>query len=135
MPQVELNYLAILVAAIASMVIGAAWYSMALFGKPWMAAVGKKEEDLKQGEKTGYVMAAVGALVMAYILAHFVDYTGSATLFDGAKTGFWIWLGFVATTKMVNDKFSGRPPTLTLIDGGYNLVSLLVMGAILATWQ
>ena len=42
----DLNAWAILAATVAGMVIGAAWYSPLLFGKAWLTALGKTEEEL-----------------------------------------------------------------------------------------
>ena len=74
-------------------------------------------------------------LVMAYVLAHFVVYTKSTTVATGLQCGFWTWLGFVATSIGTNYLFERRPLRLFLVNSGYNLVSLLGMGAVLAVWQ
>ncbi len=132
MPVVSINYVSIIVAAVAAMAIGAAWYSPILFAKQWMKLVDKSEADLKKNANQGYLLTAVAWLVVAYILAHFVSYTNADTISTGAITGFWAWLGFVATTGAINTAFSGRPWKLWLIDNGYHLVALIVMGAIIA---
>lgn len=137
MPQVDLNYVAILVAAIAHMLLGMVWYSPALFGKSWMKLLGKSEHDIKKMSNratNGYILTFVSALVMSYVLAHFVDYTVSTTALAGVETGFWLWLGFVATTGMINFIWQDKHRNLYIIDNGYHLVSLMVMGAILAMW-
>lgn len=133
---VSVNYTAVVVAAVAHMAIGAAWYSPMLFAKQWMGAVGKTKESMEIGKKKMgkyYGATALLALLTSYVLAHFVVYTGSTTIADGLQTGFWIWLGFVATVGLVQTIFAGRPLKLFYIDGGYHLVSLMVMGAILAS--
>ncbi|HYU64967.1 MAG TPA: DUF1761 domain-containing protein, partial [Candidatus Paceibacterota bacterium] len=72
MPQVTLNYWAILVAAVAQMVIGALWYGP-LFGKMWMHLTHRTMDDMKgQSAGSAYAMGFVVALVSAYVLAHFV---------------------------------------------------------------
>lgn len=139
MIQVPINFWAVLVSALVSMAIGAGWYSPILFAKPWMKLVGKTEESMKQTapQKMAamYIATFASFLVMAYILAHFVVYTQSKTVLDGLQTGWWSWLGFVATTSLINSLFAGRPWKLYLIDVGYFLVSLLGMGIILAVWR
>lgn len=134
MPGIEINYLAVLVAAGINMIIGALWYSPLFFAKEWAHLVGKRMEELRGNPIFGYGVATLGALIMAYILAHFVQYTGSTTLAEGAATGFWIWLGFVAVTSATNSMFAGRPWGLWRIDAGYFLVVLIVNGALLAMW-
>lgn len=132
-PVSDINFLAVVVSALAAMAIGMLWYSPALFAKPWMKAVGKKSEDLG-GSNTGYAFSAMTALVTAYILAHIIDYTGSVTLLQGLVTGFWIWLAFVAPAIGVDIVYSARPRELFYINAGYHLAYLLVMGAILSVW-
>lgn len=135
MPSADVNYLGVLVAAILSMVVGAFWYSPGVFGKQWMGLIGKKQKDLEKGGSAAYGVAAIGFLLMAYVLAHFVDYTGATTLVRGLEVGFWSWLGFVAPATAINAAFSLRPRQLWLIEAGYFLVSLLVSGAVLAVWR
>ncbi len=132
MPTVTINYVAVVIATVAAMAIGAVWYSPVLFAKEWMKLVGKSESDLKKNATQGYVLTAVAWLVVAYILAHFIGYTNSDTFMNGAVTGFWAWIGFTATTGAINTAFSGRSWKLWVIDNGYHLVALLVMGAIIA---
>lgn len=131
-----INLLTVLVAALINMVIGALWYSPVLFAKPWMKLIGKKEADMNmKGAQKYYLITFVGALVMAYILAHFIIYTNSMNWMKGAQTGFWVWLGFVATTQLPDYLFAGRPLKLYAINSGYYFVSLLLMGALLAVWR
>src|SRR5437763_1418970 len=107
MPSVDINYWAVLVAAVINMVVGSIWYSKALFAKEWMKLTGRKTEEMGGGG-TGYGVAIIGALIQAWILAHFVTYAGSTTFADGLVTAFWLWLGFVAITTAVNFVFEGR---------------------------
>lgn len=133
MPAVHINLLAVLVAAVVNMIIGALWYSPLLFSKLWMREVGKKMEDIGQSGPA-YALTMVGALVAAYVLAHFVAYAQAVTLMDGVKTGFWAWLGFVVPTHGATHLFEGKSLNLYLITIGYHLVALMVMGGILAVW-
>ena len=68
MQDVDINYVAVVVAALVPMFLGALWYSTALFARPWMRAVDRTQEELK-GAQLGYVISAVGALLMSYALA------------------------------------------------------------------
>lgn len=135
MPGLEINYTAVFVAALLNMAIGAFWYSRLLFAKQWMHLIGRTAADLqKQGHKV-YWVAAVGALIQAYILSHFVQYAGATNFTEGAVTGFWLWLGFVAVSSAVNTAFSSRPWGLWKIDSGYFLVVLVITGGLLSVWQ
>ncbi|MFQ5797138.1 MAG: DUF1761 domain-containing protein [Bacteroidota bacterium] len=137
MAEVDINLLAVLVAAIASMIVGAVWYSPALFAKRWLALMKKSEAELEQMKKKApraYALSFVGALVMSYVLAHIVDCAQATTVAGGLESGFWLWLGFVGTTNLSGVLFEDRPTGLYLINMGHYLVSLLIMGAILAVW-
>ena len=134
MPSVDINIWAVLVAAVISMVAGSVWYSKGLFGKEWAKLAGRKLEDMTSSA-SGYGIAALGSLVQACILAHFVTYTGSTTFWDGLVTGFWLWLGFVAVVTAINLVFEGKSWALWRINTGYFLVVLLINGGLLAAWR
>jgi hypothetical protein len=134
MSDVSLNFVAILVATIAGMGIGALWYSPVLLGNQWMKAMGKNKEELGKGANTAYMWSGLGTLLLAYILAHFVDYAGATSAMLGALTGFWAWLGFVVPTGLNTVVYEGRSKNIYWINMGYHLVEFVVMGAILAAW-
>jgi hypothetical protein len=132
MPMTDVNLFAVLGATVAGQIIGALWYSRFLFGRGWPGAPGTGDEQARQ--VIPHVGSFVSALIMAFVLAHFVAANLADTAAQGAETGFWIWFGFVLTTRAVHDFLSGRPKELFLIDSGLYLVVLVVMGAILAVW-
>jgi len=130
------NYLAVLISAVAAWIAGAAWY-MAL-AKPWMAALGKTPEEIEECKNKPmsslpFVYAFVAAAIMAWALAGLLGHLGpgQVTLRNGIVSGAFCWLGFVFTTMLVNNSFAQRGPKLLLIDGGYWLVVLALMGAII----
>ena len=134
MQEVDLNWYAVVVAALVPMVLGALWYSPVLFAKPWMRAAGRTMEDM-QGAQLGYVISAVGALLSSYALARIVHWAEVDDLWNGGLVGLLIWVGFVATVLAVTTYWGGRPRSLWLINAGYQLVSLAIMGAILGAWS
>ena len=135
--QVSVNYLAVLAAAIASMVIGFIWYGP-LFGKQYMALMNfdnkKMQEMKKKGMSKTYALAFLTSLIMGYVLAHFVDYVQASTIADAAVLGFWLWIGFFATTQLGVVLWEGKPVKLYIINTLHYLVTLVVMSAILAVW-
>ena len=129
-----INYLAIALAAIAAFGFGAIWYRV--LAKPWMAAIGKTKQDVKaSGAPTAvlFLVTFVAQLVMAWVLAGVIGHLGpgQVTLRNGLISGGLLWLGFVATTMVVNYGFQGAKRTLTAIDGGHWLAVLLIQGAII----
>lgn len=129
---VHINVIGILLAVIAGMVIGAVWYG--IFSAQWIKAMGKKKADIK-GTIGSYILQTVYALITAYILTHFIDYTGARTLVAGAETGFWLWFGFVATTSAGTNLWENKNWNLWLINNGNYLLTLMAMGAILALYK
>ncbi|UCH10365.1 MAG: DUF1761 domain-containing protein [Fidelibacterota bacterium] len=140
MTPVDINYLAVLVVAVVHFALGALWYSPVLFATPWMSVIGKTREQIEaevRGDRMiqSYGFTFVAYLVMAYILSHIVDYTAADSIWTGALSGFWMWLGFVATTILTVDLFENRGWKHYLIHVGYHLVGIVIMGAILAVWS
>lgn len=132
---VSINYLAVLVAAIVSMVIGFLWYGP-LFGKQWMQLMNFDKKKINEAKKKGmgkiYTLAFLTTLIMSFVLAHFVDYVEAKTITDGIILGFWVWIGFLATTQIGSVLWEGKPVKLYLINTLHYLVTLAVMAAILA---
>ncbi|HKN34494.1 MAG TPA: DUF1761 domain-containing protein [Terriglobales bacterium] len=141
MEIVGIRLLPVLVAAIATMVIGFLWYSPVLFARPWMLAMGYDPNDkarldeMRKGAGRTYAIAFLASLMSAFVLAKIVDLTTVNSVRYGMKVGFAIWLGFVTTVQLTAKLFENKPTKLYLINTGYQLVCYLVMGAILAVWQ
>ncbi|MBI2079795.1 DUF1761 domain-containing protein [Candidatus Micrarchaeota archaeon] len=131
---VEINYLAVVGAAVLSMVLGMLWYGP-LFGKKWMGLMGYSEKNMPKGNMGQmYILAFVGALVMAYVLSHFVDYAEAKTLVEGAMVGFWVWLGFMATLMLGSVLWEGKPWELYFLNAGHKLVEVVVIAVLLTMW-
>jgi hypothetical protein len=129
-----MNYLAIVIAAVAAWLAGAGWY-MAL-GKTWTVALGTTQEKMTQaGHRPGaflpYGYAFIAELLMAWILAGLLGHIGALTIRGGIISAAFCWLGFVMPTMAVNNIFAGRDARLLLIDGGHWLLVLVLMGAII----
>ncbi len=137
MEQPKIHYPAVLVAALIQFFVGWGWYTA--FSAAWMNATGVTMEMAQQmtGGQTAlmYIGSLVAFLVVYYIMAHFVAYTKSTTAKQGAQTGFWLWLGFVATTLFISVNYSMKPISLWLIDSGYWLISMVIGGVLLAVWR
>jgi hypothetical protein len=127
-----INYLAIVIAALSSFGFGAIYY-MSL-AKPWMAAIGKTEAELKaNSSRTPFIVAIVAELIMAWVLAGALGHLGPGQVSprNGLITGFILWVGFVITTLAVNHAYEGAKRTRTLIDGGHWLGVLLIQGLVI----
>lgn len=137
MEIVDLNYWAVLVSGIAYFILGGLWYSPILFAKTWMAAIGKTEEEIRQqgGAPAAYAVSFIGSLLAAFVLSLFIHYAGAATLQGGLTTGFFVWLGFVATTTAPPYFYEDRSKRVYALYAGYTLVGFLIMGSVLALWR
>lgn len=132
------SLLAVLVAAIASMIIGSIWYSPLLFGDVWMKLAKLKFPKDKKKQQSmmlkAYGMGLLVSLVTAYVFGHFILLTEATTAAEGAEIGFWVWLGFIATTQLGAVIWEQRSVKLFLIGSSNMLATALVMGIILAVW-
>lgn len=127
-----INYIAVLVAGAAGFAFGAGWYT--LFSKPWVAATGKTEEELKADfSPLIFVITGICQLVIAFVLAGVIGHLGSGqvTVGNALLSAVFIWVGFVITTMIVNHGFQGQKRMLTVIDGGHWLGVLLVQGLVI----
>jgi len=136
-----INYLAILAAAIASMLVGFAWYSRALFGPLWAKCRGidmhdpKQSQELQKGMGGVYAATFAATLLSAFALGVLVVRIHLSGVPGGLKLGLLVWLGFTMTVQLTAALFSHKNKTLFFIDTGYQLVCYLAMGAILGGWQ
>jgi hypothetical protein len=134
MQQFPINFLALAVATLAKMVLGALWYSPLLFAKPWMKLVNCTPEQLKAGMPKALLTDVIGTFIQAFVLVHAVHYAGANSIGLGAAVGFLNWLGFIAVTTLAITIYEQKPFRLFLINNGFQLLSLLIMGAIVAVW-
>ena len=137
MIEVAINYWALIVAAVANMAIGMLWYGP-VFGKQWMALTGITKESMKDMPLKPWqamIGGLVTSLIIAYVLVFFTVTWVEPTLPAALMAGFWVWLGFVATTQISTFLWEGKPFKLFLLNTGYSLVAYLVMVSILVLWQ
>jgi hypothetical protein len=130
----DINLLAVVAAAIASMALGFIWYHPAVFGKPWLRLIGKRQEDLGN-PGPAYALTALGSLLAAAATAVVLEGFGARDLTNGVGIGALLGVGIVAPVLATDHVFSGRPIPLYLLNVAYHVVSFIVMGAILGAWQ
>ena len=130
----EVNLLAVLVAGIVPMIIGAIWYGP-LFGKRWMALMETTEEELREGfnplktHGLGFLLSLVTAYVLAQLLA---EYAGGAMV--GAHVGLMALIAFVLPVTHQSVAYEGRKAGLAWLNILYNGVALVAQGIIIASW-
>ncbi len=129
-----INWPAVLVAGLSAFAVGGIWYSRPLFGNAWMADSNLNEEQIKQGNKGKiFGFTAIFSLLMAVNLAMFLA-DAKTDLAWGATAGFLagIWT-FCAIA--IHSLFELKSWRYIFINGGYSVVSLTLMGAIIGLWR
>ncbi|RWE24263.1 MAG: DUF1761 domain-containing protein [Mesorhizobium sp.] len=124
------NWLAVIVAAVAAWLFGAAWY-MGL-SKPWLKAA-KLDPAAMRRSFAPFIISFIAELIMALIMTLVIGAItgGEPNPVAGVIFGFILWLGFVATTLSVNHRYQGFGWDLTLIDAGHWLGVLLIIGVVI----
>jgi hypothetical protein len=135
------NLLAVVAAAVVTMVIGGLWYSPLLFARPWMVAMGMDPDDkakiaeMQKGAARLYTLAFVASLVSAFVLGKLFVRLEVVDLQRAMMFSIAIWAGFVSTVQLTNTLFGNKSLKLWFIDTGYQLVCYALMGVILSMWK
>ena len=130
----SINWLAVLIAGISAFILGGVWYSPALFGKSWMKENNFTVDDVQKGNKGkifgwSFVLSMVMAANLAMFLADpTIDLAMSIVY--GFLTGTWIFCGIA-----IVGLFEHKSARYIFINGGYMLVALSLMGAIIGAWR
>ncbi len=128
----DVNYWAVLVAAVATMVIGSIYYMPAVAGRAWMKAIGKTEEEIRAANRPIlFVIAAVLSMIQASVLSAVIGWADAHTLVGGGLVGLVLWIGMAVPMVSVTFLFEGRKLANHVISGIYFLVALVVTGAII----
>ncbi len=128
----SINWLAVVVGTILSMVLGALWYGP-LFGQYWLKLIGKTEDEL-ESNPVMYIKTAVAAFIGMLTLNLVVVSFGATDILSGLLAGGFIFLGIGATTTFVYTNFEGPSEKVWFLYIVYNLLVYLIMGAVFAIW-
>ncbi len=129
---IGLNWWAILVATVAAFAVGGLWYGP-LFGKAWMAALGKTEAELQPSPEP-FIVSAVAALLTCIVVAALMGGLNVTGLVNGAIFGLLTGIGFIATAMASDSAFCGWGWKLWAIQSGYRVSYAVIMGAIIGVW-
>jgi hypothetical protein len=137
----SINWLAVVVCVVASMIIGSFWFNPKTFFPMWWKAIGKSDTTPGMAGNMGMMwgLTILAAIVQAIFLSLVVTalgkvMPGGVTLVSGALTGLMIWFGFVAPSSLTNKLFAGQLKAWVL-EVGNHLLNFVVMGAILGAWR
>jgi hypothetical protein len=140
-----INWVAVLVSAIITMILGMIWYSPQVFGKTWacthmkdtvtgtMGTMGTtKTCEASAGQ---YVGSFVAAFVAAAVLALFINWTHTIDAAEGAAVGIFAWMGFILTTLFSGFIWGHKTLVGFVVHAGFYLVNFIIIGALLGAWQ
>lgn len=130
----EINWLAVIAAAISTFALGGLWYSPVMFFKAWQRSAGLTDEQLQKGHPGkiyggAFVLSLIAAAVFALFIGPKPD-VGFAT-----AAGFSAGLCWVATSFGINYLFERKGFCLFLVNGGYHTVQFTLFGLILGLWH
>lgn len=124
-----MEYVNVLVAAVAAFGFGAVWYI--LMGKAWMAAADVTEEQQKSGGPMPFVIGLIAMVLVAGMMRHMLATSGVTSVGGGAVAGLGIGAFFITPWVAMNYGFAMRKPALTVIDGVNSVIGCAIMGAVL----
>src|SRR5882672_1397757 len=135
--MVHVNFVAVLVAAIAVFVLGWLWYSPFLFYKPWMRARGMDPAAAMAGAKMPggkLVIELLRCIVLAYVIARFVALLGISSWMGAVHFGIMLWIGFPVILLIGSMLWENTPAKVAAIHAGDWLVKMLVIPIIVSVW-
>jgi hypothetical protein len=145
-PNIQLNWLAIIVSVVASFAMGSVWYG-ALFRKAWARAMEFPDDKRPAGSEIakGSAINVVGTLLTAFVLAHEVlvwrpsawnvGSPDASPAVYGFFAAFFVWLGFIVPVLLNGVAFERKSWKVFAINAGFQFISLLAMGMILSFWR
>jgi hypothetical protein len=138
-PLGDLNWLAVLVAAIAYFAIGAAWYAPPVFGRVWGEAGGfALPEPGTRPSPAIYFTPLIGSVLSAVALGLLAAATGTDSMMEGIALGLVVAIGFALPISLVTAQFESQKPKPMVwgaVNAGYHIVGNLVAAIIIASWQ
>jgi CBS domain containing-hemolysin-like protein len=133
--ELDINWLAVALATVASMIVAGVWYQDFAFGLPWKKMT---KIDAKRAEKAGntpmvvvLVVNLFTAIVLAAAISIVATHFGNSSVWLALATSVVIWLAFSATTLLTHNMFEQKPLKLTAINNGYQLAMFTVMALII----
>ena len=129
----DLNWLAVVLAAVAFFAVAAVWYQPKVMGTRWMRAVGV---DPARGSPSPWIF--VGTLVayflMATALAMIAQGIGASSFGDGLVLGLVTGVVFVGAQAWVNATYENRSVDLVITNGGIGILGHVIMAVIVTVW-
>jgi hypothetical protein len=133
----EINWLAVVLATVSSMVVGFIWYAKPVFGKLWIRLSGVDESTMGNGVAAiivTVIVSFVTAAVLAGSAAIAQSFYGGNFLLNTVITSVILWAGFTAARFVTHDAFDRRPAQLTVLNCAHELVTVVIMALIIGAF-
>jgi hypothetical protein len=134
----EINYWAVLLATLSSMVVGSIWYTPRVFGNYWMRTAKVTPSGDASSAVRPIVVTVIVSFVTAWVLAGAAyiarDFYGGSFLANALITTIILWAGFTAARFITHDAFESRPAGLTVLNIAHEFVTLVIMALIIGVW-
>tara|TARA_R110002124_G_scaffold75304_3_gene202079 strand:+ start:3134 stop:3553 length:420 start_codon:yes stop_codon:yes gene_type:complete len=134
----EINYIAVIVATLSSMIVGTVWYSPRVFGNYWMKAAGITPTGNAADAIRPIVVTVIVSFITAWVLAGaaFIafDFYGGSFFVNSLLTSIVLWGGLTAARFITHDQFDGRPNGLTVLNVSHEFVTIVIMALIIGVW-
>ena len=134
----DINYAAVVLATLSSMIVGSIWYTPKVFGTYWMRVTGVRPSGNARNAVRPILVTLVVSFVTAWVLAGAVfiarEFYGGSFLVNSVVTAILLWAGFTAARFVTHDAFDRRPTGLTVLNVAHEFVTLLVMAIIIGVW-
>ena len=133
-----INYLAVLLAVVASMVIGFVYYHPSVLGRVWMDLVGHSDETMQKGSPLVYPVVIVASFLTAWALAGATylahEFYQGGYLVSALVTGWILWLAFTVARMLVHDLFDTRSWKITALSALNEFLIITAMALIIGLW-
>jgi hypothetical protein len=134
----DINYWAVILATVSTMIVGSIWYTPRVFGTYWMKATGVTMTGNRRDAVVPIVVTVIVSFITAWVLAGatfiaFRFYEGSFFA-NAVTTAIILWAGFTAARFITHDAFDRRPNGLTILNIAHELVTVIVMAVIIGVW-
>jgi hypothetical protein len=134
----EINYIAVVLATLSSMIVGSIWYAPKVFGNRWMRLSGQSPSGDARDAVRPILVTVVVSFITAWVLAgaSFISqqFYGGGLLINALVTGVILWAGFTAARLITHDQFDRRPVQLTVLNCAHELVTIVIMALIIGVW-
>lgn len=132
--EVDVNWLAVVLAGLSSLIVGSIFYAKPVFGNTWMKLAKLDEKKMGSGASS-IALALAMSLVTAFVIAHVAaisrPFYEVSALSAALTTAFWLWIGISLTTVVIHDSFEHRPKALTFLTVAYQFFAMMAMGLII----